>query len=47
MQEQETNFMEWLNNLTLTDVVNQLSLITFTLFIVIMVVRAFRNKPSA
>ncbi len=47
MEENETNFMEWVNNLTLSDVVNQISLILFTAFIIVLVVRAFRNKPSA
>lgn len=47
MEEQESNqFVEWVNTLTTTDVANILLMITFTLFIVILVVRAFRNKPT-
>ena len=47
MEENETNFVEWFNTLSLSDVVNQLSLIIFTVFIIVLVVRAFKNKPSA
>ena len=47
MEENETNFVEWFNALSLSDVVNQLSLIIFTVFIIVLVVRAFKNKPSA
>ena len=47
MEEQETNFVAWFNALSVSDVVNQLTLITFTVLIVVLVVRAFRNKPSA
>jgi len=47
MENQEKNFGEWLNNLTVTDVMNTLMLTVFTIFILILVVRTFRNKPSA
>ncbi|MEM6643530.1 MAG: hypothetical protein AAF616_11170 [Bacteroidota bacterium] len=47
MEEDERTFMEWMNNLSLSDAVNTLSLIVFTILIVVLVVRAFRNKPSA
>ena len=46
MEEQETTFAEWMSSLTVSDVVTQLSLIVFTIFIIVLVVRAFRNKPS-
>jgi len=47
MEEKDQTFTEWFNSLTVTDVVNNFILIIFVLFIIILVIRTFRNKPSA
>lgn len=48
MQEKETTkFVEWINSLTIADTINIFLMIAFTLMITILVVRTFKNKPSA
>lgn len=48
MQEQEsTNFSEWVDSLTIADASNIALMTTFTLVIIILVIRTFRGKSSA
>ena len=47
MEEQETSFSEWVDTLTVSDVVQQVALLVFTISIIVFVIRTFRNKPSA
>jgi len=47
MENQEKTFGEWLDTFTTAEVINATLLIVFTLFILFLVVRTFRNKPSA
>ena len=47
MKEQESNFSEWVDTLTISDASNILLLIAFLALILVFVIRAFRNKPSA
>lgn len=47
MEYEEETFIEWVKNLTIGEVVTQLMLILFAVLILVFVVRAFKNKPSA
>ncbi|WP_424961577.1 hypothetical protein [Ekhidna sp.] len=47
MEEKETNFGEWADSLTVSDVSNVMLIIVFSIVIIWLVVRTFRNKPSA
>ncbi|WP_462248390.1 hypothetical protein [Ekhidna sp.] len=48
MEEQKSmNFSEWVDTLTVTDVVNIFLMIGFTAVILWLVVRTFRGKSSA
>jgi len=47
MEEQETTFTQWMDSLTISDASNVLLLTAFIALILVFVIRAFRNKPSA
>lgn len=44
---EETKFVDWAYNLTTTDVINYVMLTVFVTYIIILVIRTFRNKASA
>ena len=47
MEEKETKFADWAESLTVSDVSNVMLIIVFSIVIIWLVVRTFRNKPSA
>ncbi len=48
MEEKESmNFGEWLEKITIVDVTNLLLMTVFTIAIIWLVIRTFRNKSSA
>lgn len=47
MEEKDSKFVDWINSMTMTQAINSLILTAFILIILILVVRTFRNKPSA
>lgn len=48
MEDKEpTKFVDWMNTLTLANAINILLIAAFTVAIIILVVRTFRNKSSA
>ncbi|WP_425390914.1 hypothetical protein [Ekhidna sp.] len=47
MEEQDTKFTDWVDSLTISDAANVFLVIIFSIFIVWLVIRTFRNKPSA
>ncbi|MEQ9405912.1 MAG: hypothetical protein RIM99_20130 [Cyclobacteriaceae bacterium] len=46
MKEDTTLFSDWIQSLTVTDVVNIVLMASFVLYIVILVTRTFRDKPE-
>ncbi|WP_420318418.1 hypothetical protein [Ekhidna sp.] len=47
MEEKDTKFSEWVDSLTVSDASNVFLIIIFSIAIVWLVIRTFRNKSSA